>query len=148
MLSLEATTDSHVMRRVAPRKKQSKRIPFPGETFFAVPTALYDRGLIPNMRPCEVTRYFTLLRFANYRCNREFSATFEDLKRLDGISERAARDAHIKLKERGLIQVNRDTLPFTYTLVSPSSWPNFGPIQPRIKPVKFSVKNEWTDEKE
>lgn len=122
-------------------KRQSKRNPFPGEPFFMVPVALYDSGMSRWMKPSQFIRYITLLRLANYRSNTEVQIGFRDLMEMDGVSLRAARDAHIKLQEYGLILIAR-TNPFTYTVISPLYWSKkFGNIKPRFKgPASIQVE--------
>jgi hypothetical protein len=127
-----------------PGRPPSRRNPFPGESFFMVPIALYDSGLSRWMRPSQLIRYVTLLRVANYRSSTQISIDMQSLKVLDGVSTRAARDAHIKLQEYGLIRVAK-TNPFTYTLVSPSFWEkDFGSIKPTFKRGhSLKVEPEW-----
>jgi hypothetical protein len=122
----------------------SRRNPFPGESFFMVPIALYASGLSRWMKPSQFIRYVTLLRVANYRSSTEYSIDLRSLAELDGVSTRAARDAHIKLQEFGLIRIAK-TNPFTYTLVSPAFWEqNFGNIKPKFKrDHSLKVRLEW-----
>jgi hypothetical protein len=131
-------------QQTPPERPPLRRNPFPGETFFMVPTALYDSGLSRWMRPSQLIRYVTLLRVANYRSTTEISISLRSLEELDGVSTRAARDAHIKLQEYGLIRVAK-TNPFTYTLISPAFWEqNFGNIKPKFKrDHSLKVQLEW-----
>jgi hypothetical protein len=125
-------------------KRESKRNPFPGEHFFMVPLALYDSGLSRWMKPSQLIRYITLLRVANYHSSTEVQIGLRYLSEMDGVSLRAARDAHIKLQEYGLIRIAK-TNPFTYTLISPAYWEkNFGNIKPRFKrAASLKVQSEW-----
>jgi hypothetical protein len=109
-----------------------------------VPIALYESGLGRWMRPSQFIRYVTLLRVANYRSSTQISIDMKSLGELDGVSTRAARDAHTKLQEYGLIRVAK-TNPFTYTLVSPAFWEkNFGSIKPTFKRGNsLKVEPEW-----
>ena len=125
------------------KRVTSKRNPFPGETFFMVPTALYETGLARLMRPSQFKRYITLLRVANYNYNEPIPISFSSLERLDSVSKRAARDAHIKLQEFGLILVEK-TNPFTYRLIHPNAWENIGPIRPILRKARaLQVQAEW-----
>jgi hypothetical protein len=123
----------------------SRRNPFPGESFFMVPIALYESGFSRWMRPSQFIRYVTLLRVANYYSTIEISMDLRSLERLDGVSTRAARDAHIKLQEYGLIRIARKN-PFTYTLISPAFWAEtFGGVKPIFKRGRsLHVQTEWT----
>ena len=115
------------------RRPRSTRNPFPGEHFFMVPLALYDSGLVRRMRPSQVIRYVTLLRLANYRSTSEISIGLRSLQQMDGVSTRAARDAHIKLQDYGLIRVAKAN-PFTYALISPAYWEeDVSRIRPRFR---------------
>ena len=129
------------------RRPRSTRNPFPGEHFFMVPIALYDSGLVRRMRPSQVIRYVTLLRLANYRSTPEISIGLRSLQQMDGVSTRAARDAHTKLQECGLIRIAK-TNPYTYTLVSPAYWEeNFGRIRPRFRRASsLKVEPDWVQE--
>ena len=112
-----------------------------------VPIALYDSGLVRRMRPSQVIRYVTLLRLANYRSTSEISIGLRSLQQMDGVSARAARDAHTKLQEYGLIRIAK-TNPYTYTLVSPAYWEeNFGRIRPRFRRASsLKVEPDWVQE--
>lgn len=135
-LPQDATTSTY-------RGSSLRKNPFPGAPFFIVPTALYDAGLAPLMRPSQIIRYITLLRTANYNYYRPTQIGFSDLERLDGISKRAARDAHIKLAEYGLILVEK-TNPFTYRLVDPRDWHFVGPVKTTFKRGRsLTVFREW-----
>jgi hypothetical protein len=96
------------------------------------------------MKPSQFIRYVTLLRVANYSSSTEVSIDRRSLCKLDGISTRAARDAHIRLQEYGLIRIAK-TSPFTYTLVSPAYWENnFGNVKPTFKKGRaLRVEEEW-----
>lgn len=96
------------------------------------------------MKPSQFIRYVTLLRVANYRSSTEISINMRSLKELDGVSTRAARDAHIKLQEYGLIRVAK-TNPFTYTLIPPAFWgKNSGNLRPTFKKGRsLRVEQEW-----
>lgn len=123
-----------------------RRNPFPGESFFIVPIALYETGLARLMRPSQFIRYITLLRVSNYNYNEPISISFSSLERLDSVSKRAARDAHTKLKEYGLILIEK-TNPFTYRLVYPNAWEQIGPIRPVFKKGNvLQVQPEWRSE--
>ena len=123
----------------------SRRNPFPGEHFFMVPIALYDSGLARLMRPSQIIRYVTLLRVANYKSEVRVSVDLQSLEKLDGVSSRAARDAHIKLQEFGLIGVEK-TNPFTYTLFPPSTWPDFGKVKPIFgRGRSLKIERGWVD---
>ncbi len=128
-------------------RPRSKRNPFPDEHFFTVPIALYDSGLVHRMRPSQVIRYVTLLRLANYLSTPEISIDLRSLEQMDGVSTRAARDAHIKLQEYGLIRVAKAN-PFTYTLISPAYWEeNFGGIKPTFRRYRsLKVERDWVQE--
>jgi hypothetical protein len=110
-----------------------------------VPIALFDTGLAYLMLPSQFKRYITLLRVANYRSEIRVSMPLSSLEEMDGVSSRAARDAHIKLQEFGLIGIQK-TNPFTYTLFPPSNWSDFGNIRPTFKRGRsVVVKREWAD---
>lgn len=105
-------------------KPQNQRYPFPGAHFFSVPLKLYESGLAAQMSGSEFKRYCTLLRFANYDYGAtEFAIDQKQLFKLDGVSPRAAFNAHTRLEEYGLIKVDRKKKPFKYTLVHPDLWP-------------------------
>lgn len=127
--------------------RPSRRNPFPGESFFMVPIALYESGLSRWMRPSQFIRYVTLLRVANYRSTVQITIDLRSLEELDGVSTRSARDAHTKLQEYGLIRIAK-THPFTYTLQSPEFWErNFGNMKPTFKRGhSLKVVSEWIDE--
>ena len=125
-------------------RSASRRNPFPGESFFMVPIALYERGFARLMRPSHFIRYVTLCRLANYCYSAPVKMNFRSLEELDGISPRAARDATNKLEEYGLICVAK-TRPFTYTLNSPAYWKDFGGLKPVFRQDRsLSVQCEWT----
>lgn len=96
------------------------------------------------MGASELVRYVTLLRFANYRYGeRELQIAESELRDIDGIAERTARQIHAKLQERGLITIIK-TKPFTYALIDPAFWPEASPIRPYFKKVtRTSVSRKW-----
>jgi hypothetical protein len=98
------------------------RNPFPAEPFFPVPIKLFDCGLTRDLMPSEFKRYVTLLRCANYHKRLSFRATLRELEKLDGISSRRAHEIHPRLEERRMIVIERNTNPYTYTLLLPSEW--------------------------
>lgn len=106
----------------APTRK-SLRNPFPeGVGFFTVPLAVYDAGLVAQMKPSESTRYFTLCRVTNFNYTKPVRISLSKLRQLDGVSERAAWYIHRRLHEWGLILIEK-TSPFTYRLVvQPEQW--------------------------
>jgi len=110
-------------------KRNNGRNPFTNERFFFVPLALYD-GWLQLLKPSAIIRYITLCRLSNYYFSRPFSVSLDDLRALDGISERAALAATQKLVEFGLISCSKTTRPFEYQLVPPSLWPE----PPMLKP--------------
>jgi hypothetical protein len=112
-----------------------------------VPIALYDSGLVHQMRPSQVIRYLTLLRLANYLSTPEISINLQSLEQMDGVSTRAARDAHIKLQEYGLIRVAKAN-PFTYALISPAYWEeDVSRIRPRFRRDRsLKVELDWVQE--
>jgi hypothetical protein len=112
-----------------------------------VPIALYDSGLVHQMRPSQVIRYLTLLRLANYLSTPEISINLRSLEQMDGVSTRAARDAHIKLQEYGLIRVAKAN-PFTYALISPAYWEeDVSRIRPRFRRDRsLKVELDWVQE--
>ena len=130
-----------------PGRPRSKRNPFPDEPFFMVPIALYDSGLVHQMRPSQVIRYLTLLRLANYLSTPEISINLRSLEQMDGVSTRAARDAHIKLQEYGLIRVAKAN-PFTYALISPAYWEeDVSRIRPKFRRDRsLKVERDWVQE--
>ena len=104
--------------------KPKNRNPFPGTLFFTLPIRLYDDGYVRDMRGAEFKRLLTLYRLANFKYGKtEFQTSLQELQKLDGVSPRCAFLINTRLKERGLILVNKRTKPFTYTLVSPDLWP-------------------------
>jgi hypothetical protein len=102
--------------------RSSGRNPFPGSYFFPVPIRLWDSGLIRVMWGCELKRYLTFLRLANWGYGRtQIRASCAKLATLDGVSARSAWSVHRRLMERGLICID-NTRPPTYTLVHPDYW--------------------------
>jgi hypothetical protein len=99
------------------------------------------------MRQSELIRYVTLLRLGNYRSTRQIEIDLGSLERLDGISKRAGRDAHIKLQEYGLIRIAK-TNPHTYTLISPADWDeSFGSIRPTFRRDRsLKVELDWVQD--
>jgi hypothetical protein len=128
-------------------RSPSRRNPFPGESFFIVPIALYETGLSSRMSHSQFIRYVTLLRIANYLSTPRFPIDLGTLESLDGISKRAGRDAHTKLQEYGLIRIAK-TNPYTYTLVSPAHWEeNLSRIRPRFRRDRsLKVELDWVQE--
>ena len=106
------------------RPQKSKRgHPFPGDHFFTVPLRLYESGFAAHLTGSQFKRYITLLRFANYNYgSTKFQADLKDLEEMDGVSPRSALEVHTKLQEFSLIQIDKRTRPFTYTLWEPSLW--------------------------
>jgi hypothetical protein len=115
-------------------KSKNKRNPFPGEPFFMVPIALYDYGLVRQMKPSEVIRYMTLLRIANYRSSVDIHVSLESLAEMDGIAPRTAWLAHRKLQERGLIGISK-IKPHIYRVLPASQWPDDLRMKPRFKSI-------------
>jgi hypothetical protein len=118
----------------APARK-SLRNPFPDRVgFFMVPLAVYDTGLVAQMKPSEALRYVTLCRVTNYNYTKPIRMSLEKLGHLDGVSERAAWYIHRRLQEWGLILIEK-TSPFTYRLVvQPEDWhlDRFPLLKPRL----------------
>lgn len=106
----------------APSRK-SLRNPFPdGVGFFMVPFAIFDTGLVAQMKRSESTRYFTLCRVTNFNYTKPVRISLENLRQLDGVAERTAWHVHRRLHEWGLILIEK-TSPFTYRLVvNPKDW--------------------------
>jgi hypothetical protein len=71
--------------------------------FFPLPIDLYTTGAVRSLKPSAVIRYMTFCRLANYHNGGEVRYTLRQLEELDGVSPRAARLAHCKLLEYGLI---------------------------------------------
>lgn len=118
------------------------RNPFPDAHFFIVPLRLYESGLAARMSGSEFKRYVSLLRLANYSYgSREVQVDLKSLETLDGVSPRRAWFVHLKLEERGLIQVKK-TRPATYELVHPDCWPECTGEQPRLQRVNSSLRVE------
>ncbi|HEV3276065.1 MAG TPA: hypothetical protein VG860_04555 [Terriglobia bacterium] len=109
-----------------PRPRRS-RYPLRDSVYFSIPTELFDTGMIRNLKPTELLRYLNLLRISNfgYGC-RQISASMAELEQLDGVSERAGRNAATGLDERGLVELIRGR-PYSYFLLSPPSWNNRSP---------------------
>ena len=103
--------------------RKSLRNPFPsGVGFFFVPLAIYETGLVSQLKPSEALRYFTLCRVTNYNYTKPIRMSLEKLRQLDGLSERVSWDIHRRLQEWGLILIEK-TCPFTYRLVvQPEDW--------------------------
>jgi hypothetical protein len=103
--------------------RKSLRNPFPrGVGFFTVPLAVYEKGLVAQMKPSEALRYFTLCRASNYNYTQPVPISLKRLRQLDGVSERTAWYVHRRLAEWGLILIEK-TSPFTYRLVvQPGDW--------------------------
>ena len=97
--------------------------PFRGDHYFTVSLRLYESGFAAHLTGSQFKRYITLLRVANYNYGQtKIKADLKDLEELDGVSPRSAFEVHTKLQEFGLIQINKSTRPFTYTLWEPSLW--------------------------
>jgi hypothetical protein len=102
-------------------------------SWFAVPTALYHSGLMRKLSPCARVRYITFCRLANYRSSYEISCTLRELETMDSVSPRAARHAHCKLEEYGLIHVS-NTKPITYRVEpNPANWKVNFQVKPALK---------------
>jgi len=93
-----------------------------GAVFFPVPTELIDSALFSQMGGCEVRRYITLSRIANYFRTVSFSVSLEDLKNVDGISTRSAERVNKKLAKQGLVAIDPGSNPSRYTLMDPKEW--------------------------
>ena len=88
------------------------------------------------MKNAEIVRYHTLLRVGNYDYGSDtIQADLRELRKLDGIAPRTARQINTKLREYGMIQVLK-TRPFTYILKRPKSWKPPKPYAPRIKQAR------------
>jgi hypothetical protein len=96
--------------------------PGPGELFLKTPHRMFTTGLVATMGNAEFKRYQTLLWVANAVNSNAFRIDVKDLERIDGVSPRRARDVNIKLEERGLILIERDTKPYRYVLLLVSEW--------------------------
>ena len=110
------------------RRRFINRKPLGDTPYFSVPIALYDAGLARCLRPAEFKRYCTLLR---------------ELRKLDGISERASWRINRKLQEYGLIRV-LPARPFTYLLNRPESWrppKSYGPKITQASPLRVTDKD-------
>ncbi len=115
------------------------RNPFPDEPFFAFPLCLLDSGLDRMMSGSEFKRYLTLLRLSNYKYGtRIIQRSLKELEKLDGVSERRAWQVNGKLKERGLVQVEK-TKPTTYILVPPACWPDVDQTGAYVHPVQVKI---------
>ena|SRR5579884_2648381 len=115
-----------------PRNPYAKRTPFPGVAFFKLPTDLYDRGYAARMSPSMIARYCTFLRLSNFNYGREtIPLTARELKMLDGISPRTARDVNTKLFELGLLR-RSETNRRAFILVHPFRWPELD-SKPRLQ---------------
>ena len=119
-----------------------RRNVFPGEHFLTVPLRLYESGLAAQLSGSQFKRYITLLHPANYNYGQtNIKMDLEELEVLDAVSARTAFQAHTKLEEFGLIQINKNTKPATYTLWEPHLWK---PLQ-QLKRDDFSerTESEW-----
>lgn len=128
----------------ANRKRFTPRKPLGDTPYFSVPIALYETGLAHCLRPAEFKRYCTLLRVGNYHYGASrLVADLRELRKLDGLSERASWRINRKLQEYGLIQVLRSR-PFTYLLRRPEFWRpprNYGPKITQASPLKVADKD-------
>jgi len=101
------------------------RIAFPGYLYFAVPIEAIESGLVRELNGGEIKRFLALLRVANHQCKevgQRFQVRDEDLRRLDGASQRTAYRATRGLVARGVVHVKYDSKPFTYVFNWPSEW--------------------------
>jgi hypothetical protein len=125
-------------RRFRPRK------PLGDTHYFSVPIAPYETGLARCLRPAEFKRYCTLLRVGNYYCGSDTVVSdLRELRKLDGLSERARWRINRKLEEYGLIQVLSGR-PLTYLLRRPEVWRpprNYGPKITQASPLKVVDKD-------
>ena len=125
------------------RKRFIPRKPLGDTPYFSVAIALYETGLARSLRPAEFKRYCTLLRVGNYHYGSDTVVSdLKELRKLDGLSERANWLINRKLEEYGLIQV-LPTRPFTYLLRRPESWrppKNYGPKIVQASPLKVADK--------
>ncbi len=141
-LELDSTTFSKVQRQ------RRRRNPLPGAPFFPVPIDLYNKGLVCCLTESELKRYLTLLRLGNYGYGNDMViASLAQLKKLDGVSERAAWLVNRRLQEFGLIQVLKSR-PFCYLLLRPKSWrPRVRRriIIKRTKPLQVTVEQDRED---
>jgi ABC-type hemin transport system ATPase subunit len=133
--------------RASHKEKPGKgRIAFPDQLFVAVPIEAIESGLVRELNGGEIKRLLALLRVANHQCKevgQRFQVRDEDLRRLDGASQRTAYRATRGLQARGVIWFTSDTKPFTYILNLPSEWrdrkgrplamakPNLAPAWPK-----------------
>src|SRR5580692_2475063 len=70
--------------------------------WYAVPTELFDSGLVACLNPSWVVRYLTLLRLSNYQFGaRVIIASHSELAKLDGVSPRTAFECDRHLYQDG-----------------------------------------------
>jgi len=112
-------------------KETRTRNPFPRAHYFSVPIALFDSGLAAILTGAQLRRYLTFLRASNFNYGGlAIQMTERELEKWDGVSGRTAFEAHTKLEEYGLIEINRKTRPYTYKLIDPFFWKTDG-LEPR-----------------
>jgi hypothetical protein len=98
---------------------------FPGYLFVAVPIEAIESGLVRELTGGEIKRLLALMRVANQQrreVGQPFQVRDEDLRKLDGASQRTAYRATRGLEARGVIHVKYDTKPFTYIFNWQSEW--------------------------
>jgi hypothetical protein len=123
------TTSSSWESKARQRRGHPRNI-FSNTFFFTLPTALYDSGVAYVLKASTLARYATLCRVANYDSRDEISIALGDLRKMDGVAPRTARDAHWRLNELGLIHISK-TKPFTYRIeTNPEYWTSQFAVRP------------------
>lgn len=109
--------------------------------FFGVPQAVIRRGLLPEMKPTELSLYLALLHESERFCTRELKRTDEAIMKIAGPRPRSLCNARKNLQERGLILCVRGPGGvYTYSLCDPDTgcpWPG----DPR-EPIPYVKKSE------
>ena len=89
--------------------------------FFTVPQHVLRFGIWARLTPSAQSLYIVLLHEVERRQLRELRVTDARLKELGGVSQRAARDARIKLQEIGLISYRLASGGYVYTILDPKT---------------------------
>jgi hypothetical protein len=119
--------------------------------FFGVPQSVVRLGALAELKPTELKLYLGLLHESERYRTRELRRTDAKLRELVGGSERAFRNARIKLQERGLIQFRAGLgNVYVYILCDPETsqpWPGTSKVPFRYvrkadqsKPANGTVK--------
>ena len=97
------------------------------------PPEIFETGIVPQMKGCDLKLYLFLLRFSDRKSTRQFKATDAEIDAQAGVSTGALRNARINLSKLGLIQCEKTSgRGYTYTLCDVKTKRPF-PGDPKVK---------------